>query len=311
MDHSARRPAVTSIVIAAHNEAAVIGRCLDELLRDAAPGEFDVIVVANGCTDATVQVAAERSGVRVIELASPGKVGALNAGDEAAARYPRIYLDADIIIASAGIRALCAALTPAGADSSTRILATTARRNVDLTHSPLLVRSYFAINSRLPVFRNSLFGRGVIVLSAEGRARFGRFPDLTADDLFVDSLFAAAEKRELESVSSTIAAPRKTRDLIRRLTRVRRANAAMRALQPTRTDARSAAPRAASMSWLFDVVLRNPALIPAATCYVGITVTAVILARRQRRSTVTWARDESSRHSNDQSSDAETANAHR
>ena len=49
--------AVASVVIAAHNEAAVLGRCLRGLLADAEPGEFDVVVVPNGCTDATAEKA--------------------------------------------------------------------------------------------------------------------------------------------------------------------------------------------------------------------------------------------------------------
>lgn len=283
--------AVASIVIAAHNEAAVIGRCLDTLLADTAPGEFDVTVVANGCTDATVQVAAERSGVRVLDLAFPGKIGALNAGDEVAVGYPRIYLDADVVVSSAGIRALCAAL----ADPSSQVLATTVRREIDVGHSPLPVRCYFAINSRLPVFRDALFGRGVIALSEDGRGRFGRFPDVIGDDTFVDSLFAVGEKREIDGASTVVAAPRRTRDLVRRLTRVRRANAEIRALRPDRNDSHGVARHRANMSWLFDVVLHNPALIPAATCYVGITGAAIILTRRQGGSTAGWARDESSR----------------
>ena len=55
---------MTSIVIAAHNEETVIGRCLDTLLADAHPGEFDVTVVANGCSDRTAEVAGTRAGVR-------------------------------------------------------------------------------------------------------------------------------------------------------------------------------------------------------------------------------------------------------
>jgi glycosyltransferase involved in cell wall biosynthesis len=167
---------VASIVIAAHNEVNVIGRCLDALLADMKPREFDVTVVANGCTDTTAQVAAARAGVRVLELSTAGKVPALNAGDEVAVGYPRIYLDADVVIPAAGIRALCEALAVSGATSPARVLAATARREIDLSRSPLLVRSYFAINSRLPVFRDALIGRGIIALSAEGRGRFGRFP---------------------------------------------------------------------------------------------------------------------------------------
>src|SRR5664279_3811245 len=85
--------AMISIVIAAHNEAAGIGRCLDTLLADAKPDEFDVAVVANGCADDTATEAAARVGVRVIELTEPNKAKALNAGDQAANGFPRIYLD--------------------------------------------------------------------------------------------------------------------------------------------------------------------------------------------------------------------------
>ena len=101
---------MTSIVIAAHNEAAVIGRCLDTILRDAAPGEFDITVVANGCADDTARVAAARPGVRVLDLAAAGKTAALNAGDAAAHGFPRLYLDADVVVSAADVRALVAAL---------------------------------------------------------------------------------------------------------------------------------------------------------------------------------------------------------
>ena len=287
---------MTSIVIAAHNEARVIGRCLDALLADAAPGEFDVTVVANGCSDATGQVAASRPGVRVIDLPAPGKVAALNAGDDVAIGFPRIYLDADIVIPAAGIRALRDALAITGSASAHRVLATTARREVDVSRSPLLVRWYYAINSRLPVFTNSLFGRGVIALSAEGRGRFGQFPDVVADDLFLDSLFSAEEKRQVDSVSSLIAAPRRTRDLLRRLTRVRRGNASMRASMPAKSDEPGDGPRRRGRtSWLTDVVLRDPSLIPAAACSAAITLTDSVFARRPQRPGNSWGRDESSR----------------
>jgi glycosyltransferase involved in cell wall biosynthesis len=287
---------VTSIVIAAHNEATVVGRCLDALLRGAAPGEFDVTVVANGCTDATAQVAASRPGVRVLDLPAAGKVPALNAGDAVAVGFPRIYLDADIVIAADGMRALRDVLT--GGDGS--VLAAAPRRELDVSRSPLLVRAYYVINSRLPVFQNALFGRGVVALSAAGRSRFDRFPDVVADDLFLDSLFTTAEKREVGSVSARIAAPRRTRDLLRRLVRVRRGNASMRAARRTAPAQAGSVRPAARTSWLRDVALRNPSLIPAAACYVAITVTASVLARLPQRSGPTWGRDDSSRQGDHQ-----------
>jgi glycosyltransferase involved in cell wall biosynthesis len=298
---------VTSIVIAAHNEAAVIGRCLDALLAGTAPGEFDVTVVANGCTDSTTQVAAARAAVRVLDLPTAGKVAALNAGDAVAVGYPRIYLDADIVIPAVGVRALCDALSAAAVAPATKMLAVTARREVDVSCSPLLVRSYFAINSRLPVFRDALFGRGVIALSAEGRGRFGRFPEVINDDLFLDSLFTAAEKREVSSVTVQISAPRRTRDLLRRLTRVRRGNTSMRAALAADVNTRSTTRPGARLSWLRDVALHNPTLIPAATCYATITCTVSILARLPQRTADAWGRDDSSRRNDYQVSGRETA----
>ena len=101
---------MTSVIIAAYNEAAVIGRNLDRLLAGTAPGELEVVVVANGCVDATVAVASARD-VRVLDLPAPGKAAALNAGDAVATSTPRVYLDADIATTPATVRALAAALT--------------------------------------------------------------------------------------------------------------------------------------------------------------------------------------------------------
>jgi glycosyltransferase involved in cell wall biosynthesis len=277
---------VTSIVIAAHNEAAVLGRCLDALLAEAAPGEFDVTVVANGCTDDTAGIAGARPGVRVIELATAGKAAALNAGDAAASGFPRIYLDADIVLTTAAARAVGDAL---GGEA----LAATVGRRLDLSGRPLPVRAYFAVHGRLPVFRDGLFGRGVVALSEAGRARFERFPELVADDLFLDSLFSDAEKRHVTSYAARVATPRRTGDLVRRLVRVRSGNAKMRAAAASGEVATPVRP-AARLSWLRDVVLPRPWLAPAAVCYVAITVAAAVSARRTADGAA-WARDESSR----------------
>jgi glycosyltransferase involved in cell wall biosynthesis len=279
---------MTSVVIAAHNEAAVIGRCLDALLADARPGEFDVTVVANGCADDTAAVAASRRGVRVIELATTGKVAALNAGDDAAVGFPRVYVDADIVLATEALRSLANAL---GND----VHAATVDRQLDLTRRPVPVRAYFAIHGRLPVFRDGLFGRGVIALSEAGRARFERFPDLVADDLFLDSLFSRAEKRHVTSFAARVATPRRTRDLVRRLVRVRGGNSAMRAAAAQGHVAAPVRP-SARLSWLRDVVLPRPWLAPAAICYVVITSIAASAARRSASGAADWGRDDSSRY---------------
>jgi glycosyltransferase involved in cell wall biosynthesis len=269
---------VASVVIAAHNEERVLGRCLDALAAGREP--IDVTVVANGCTDATAAVARARPGVRVLDLPAASKPAALDAGDAVAVGFPRIYLDADVVVSGPDLHRLAAAVA-----TGTCCLAAVPRRSLVTTGRPVAVRAYYAVHSRLPAFRTGLFGRGVVALSAAGRARFDRFPDLVADDLFLDSLFAAEEKREVVEVPARVATPLRTADLLRRLARVRAGNAALR-----RTG--DGVRPAARLAWLRQVVLRRPWLAPAATCYVGLTVVAAGLARRGRGG---WGRDESSR----------------
>ncbi|MFI5487266.1 glycosyltransferase family 2 protein [Micromonospora echinaurantiaca] len=274
---------MTSIVIAAHNEATVLDRCLDSVLRNAVVADpAQVIVVPNGCTDDTAGVA-RRRGVTVVELAEPGKAAALNAGDAAATSFPRLYLDADVVLADGGIDLLVRELERTGA------LAAVPARRMELAGRPPAVRAYYAIHSRLPAVVGGLYGRGLIALSRPGRARFDEFPDQVADDLFLDSLFTEPERLVVSAATVRVAAPGSTGDLVRRLVRVRAGNTALRDKLPgVRRSRRS--------SWLTDVVLRAPWLSPAAVCYVVITLLAERGARRViRTGQVAWAHDRSSR----------------
>ncbi|WP_153503459.1 glycosyltransferase [Cumulibacter manganitolerans] len=276
---------MTTVIIAAHDEESVIGSCLDALLAQSDGHPLEVVVSANGCSDRTADIARERP-VTVIERAEPGKAGALNAGDAAASTFPRIYLDADIVVPDGALRDLCAALAAPG------VAAAVPRRRIDTRGRPLLVKAYFAINERLPAFRTGLFGRGVIALSEAGRGRFEQFPTLIADDLFLDSLFAPAEKVQVPTVEIRVEAPYRTRDLLARLIRVRRGNAQLRAAAGA-GDLAAAVRPSARWSWLRDVVLREPRLAVAAVPYVLITVLAGALARRE--GATGWGRDSSTR----------------
>lgn len=124
-----------TIVIPAHQEAEVIGACLASLGAQECDLEAQVIVVANGCADGTVEVArgfqasmAERGfSLDVLQLEDAGKPEALNTGDLIACHGDRIYLDADVELSPKragehreGVRpwcpVLCAGDSPSGAD---------------------------------------------------------------------------------------------------------------------------------------------------------------------------------------------------
>ena len=83
-----------------------------------------------------------------------------------------------------------------------------------------LVRSYYRARSRVPAVLGSLWGAGVYGLSAVGRRRFGAFPDLVADDLWVDGHFTDGEIEIVDCPPVVVVAPRRTRDLVEVLRRV-------------------------------------------------------------------------------------------
>ncbi len=282
------RPPVDSatVIIAAFNEEAVIADCLQALLAQDTAQHLQIIVSANGCTDGTAEVAA-RYGVQVIDRQEPGKTGALNAAEAAAEHFPRIYLDADIALPAHAIESVVSGLSQApGA------LAIVPRRRIDTSGRPALVRAYYAINERLPVFTRGLFGRGMITLSEQGRSRFAEFPAMIADDLFLDSLFSASEKAVATDVEIVVAAPYSTRDLIARLVRVRRGNAELRGAASA-GELHVAVRPSDKWAWLREVVIPEPRLALAAIPYVAITMVAGVLARR--RGSQSWGRDDSTR----------------
>ena len=237
---------MTSVVIAAYNEGRVIGRCLDALLADSA-GRLEVVVAANGCRDDTVDQA-RRPGVVVLDLPRPGKPAALNAAERRVSTFPRVYLDADMQLTARDLDRLAAALDDRVAGEGTP-LAAAPRREVDTTGSAFVVRQYHRALGLHPAYRHSLFGRGVVMLSERGRTRFDEFPEVLADDFFLDSLFGPDEKVVVADVVSVVGAPSSTRVLLRRLARVRRGNRELRVVRirrcggPTGRGTRVAASR--------------------------------------------------------------------
>ncbi len=277
---------MTSIVIPAHNEAAVVGRLLKQLISDANPDEFDVIVIANGCTDDTAEQAASAGPeVRVLSIPVASKRAALDAGDQAAQSFPRVYLDADVELGSSDIRALRDALGRPG------VLAAAPQRELALADRPLLVRCYYDVWTRLPEVRNGLFGRGVIAVNAAGHRRIRELPPALADDLAVSLEFKPAERAIVERARVLVHPPRTTADLIRR--RVRAAVSVAQLEDGAHEDGTART----KPGDLLQIVRTDTRMLPRVAIFLGIAVVARVRARRaiKRRDYSTWLRDESSR----------------
>jgi glycosyltransferase involved in cell wall biosynthesis len=108
----------TSIIIPAHNEETRLATTLAmymPALRQALGNTFEVLVVANGCTDRTAQVttqcAQSYSEIRLIDIAAPvGKGGAVLQGFRQAAGSTILFVDADGSTAPRSVLDLLSAL---------------------------------------------------------------------------------------------------------------------------------------------------------------------------------------------------------
>lgn len=101
-----------SVIIAAHNAAATLGRTLDALSRQDLAGRFEVIVVDDGSVDETASIARRYEPlVRLISTEKRGGAGAArNRGVEVARGEALAFTDADCYPTSGWLRAGLAAL---------------------------------------------------------------------------------------------------------------------------------------------------------------------------------------------------------
>jgi glycosyltransferase involved in cell wall biosynthesis len=280
------RAVVFSIVIPAFNEGAVIGRCLSSLLGAAEPGELEIIVVCNGCSDNTAEVARSFGPLVVVtETPVASKWRALNIGDALATGFPRMYVDADVTFSHTDALLVVDALK-GGA------LAAAPGLRMETSGASWVVRSHLRIWEQLPVIRHGLMGRGVYGMSEAGRSRFGEFPDMVADDYYVHHLFNPDERVVVERATSIVQSPRRAGDLIRRKTR------SYAGLAEARAEGASEKRTGSSLEWL-TVVKRDPARVIDLPAYLGVSWIAKLRARRRLApgETPVWDRDQSTRGS--------------
>jgi glycosyltransferase involved in cell wall biosynthesis len=273
---------MTSVVIPAHNEEAVLGRCLSTLLADADEDEFDVVVVPNACTDNTAAVA-RQFGVRVLETPYGGKAHALRLGDDACRGFPRVYLDADIELSTNSVRELVAALERPG------VMACAPVPEWDLTGASWVARRVHRVHDRLIAPSRVLAGVGVYVLSKAGHAKAFPLPDIISDDGWVHRSFTPLERTVVPSAQSVVRPPRTVRAHLRRRKRVRLGNRQLAAMGRPAPEGRL------KLSALGSLITRRSVSLVDAACYLTVLVLDRILTRADKDAEVKWSADTSTR----------------
>lgn len=207
-----------SIVIPAHNEESVISRCLESVLASADAGEFEIVVACNGCNDRTAEFARQWPGVHVAEISVRSKTAALNEGDRVATSFPRIYLDADIVVSTFAVRKLVTYLR-----GSTPLVGAPPVV-FDTSQSSAAVRAFYRVWQMHPYFSAGKVGSGMVGVNESAHSRIAPFPDITNDDEWIRRHFPPHQRVTPPNCEFVVSAPRKLEDLIKIKTRSRRGN---------------------------------------------------------------------------------------
>ncbi len=283
------QPAPFTIIIPAHNEEAVIARCLETLLADAPDtGRAQIIVAANGCHDRTIQVAHETApDALVLDLPQGSKTKAMNAAHAEALYFPRIYLDADVQCPYASLAALADTLRKPG------VMAASPQLRMDLSRSNALIRAYYRVWLTQPYVNRAMVGSGCFGLSQAGYEAIGDFPPITGDDIWVHSRFREGERVNISEDSDgnpvffTVSPPRRAIDQIRVETRRRLGNEEVLRLYPS--------PHFTGSNQVGDLrdALKEGASVFDVAVYLGIKLVARLRAEwtKRRSGTIEWERD--------------------
>lgn len=275
------------VVVPAHDEAAVIGRCVTTLLAEAAPGEVEVVVVANGTSDDTLErarAAARALGheLATLDLPEPSKIAAVRAG-LAGAPGAVVVVDADVEVPTAALRALARAL------ATDRPVAAAPTLRVDAARATWPVRRYYRAWTALPYVASSMVGSGVFALNQAALARLGDLPDVTNDDGWVRRGFAPQE-RVVVPEAFTAHAARTVRALVRRRARIVNGNRSLDGALGGRDEGRN------GLGALVREVRARRVGVLDAGVFAAVTLAArVVAARRRAAGDAGWYADETTR----------------
>ena len=287
-----------TVVIPAYNEGKGIARCLRAVLADEI-ADLTVVVIPNACKDNTADEARAvpvpaRARVLVVETAEGGKTNAINLGERAlrdagADTYPRLFLDGDIELLSGTLRAIFAQA------SNEHACVVAAQPRFEFSRSDLFVRLYYTADFFNPYhWTTAPNGSGTYCVSRAGRARWGEFPNIIADDSYVERQFARNERTTVVGSFAIVRVPRNYKALRAISARKREGARELEPIAPLRKDQHDS-------SSTFGVVgracLRRPWLLPA----FGVWALTKWLERVERgkvarlQGTERWQQDTTSR----------------
>lgn len=272
-----------SVIIPVCNEAHVLPKTAAALKRALRGMDFEVIYVCNGVTDASVLAIENvfRDEARIIRLAKANKTAALNAGDVAATRFPRFYLDADISFEPATLHLLQRTLQAGEADL------VGARITSDTRAASRWARATSEVWLSLPHARRDAF-QGLIGFSKAGRDGWQELPDIIADDSYITSCVPSERRIHHDEVTLYMPLPLDFWSWVRVRARWLQGQREMKAIgRPI--------PASTGQSRELLSGLRRPSWAPKVFAFLSVRLLASAWCRFFPRKKDHWERDESTR----------------
>ncbi len=273
-----------SVIIPAYNEEKVIARCLKGL--DDQEARLDVIVVCNGCTDNTAQVATKASSsASIISIDMASKTNAINIGLKHCRFKKILLLDADIFLTFENLMKLSVI-----AEKSDCLVASPLA-NVELARTSFMVKHYYLVALKLPYFQKYKIS-AAILLNEIGIERLGMIPNVISDDNYISLQFKENEKAVIKTIQYTLTPPENFWSLIKILTRSELGNLELKMKYPNflgekeHTHARD-----------LILMLLNLRLFPSLAIFILTKLVVKIRARGQLKGleSYLWEKDNSSR----------------
>lgn len=212
-----------SVIIPAYNEENCIGTTLNSLTNDMKPGEFEIIIVCNGCVDGTAAIARNAyESARVLETDMASKTDALNIGIRAAKSKTIVFLDADIKTSAAAVHLLTRSLR------STGLQLGFGRAVFNTKNCSASVRAFYKAWHLNPYFDGGKVG-GFFAVSHSGCQHISPFPQLTNDDEYVRRALMA-KSAFVPAAKYTVEPPHTLLSLIKVRSRIYRGNRELKCL---------------------------------------------------------------------------------
>lgn len=193
-----------SVIVPVYNEAGILGETVARLMTALEGQSAQVVYVCNGSVDGSADIVRRVAGSRVavLELPKASKTAAFNEAERHVTVFPRFYLDADVIVDPGTLPALAEAL------QCEDVYLVAPRIEFDRGNASWAANAVGEIWSILPHARSGAYHH-LLGVSAAGRACWPAFPEVLADDTFIEAMVPRERRRIVMDVSLTTRPPRR------------------------------------------------------------------------------------------------------